>query len=91
MPKTKSAKKMARVSERRRGYNKPIRSAVKSYIAKAEKLIISNEIGSARAAVIKAVSSLDKAAQKGVIHPNNAAQRKSRLMRKLNAAAANQQ
>jgi len=33
-----------------------------------------------------AVSSLDKAAEKGVIHPNNAARRKSRLMKKLNEA-----
>ncbi|GIW06468.1 MAG: 30S ribosomal protein S20 [Dehalococcoidia bacterium] len=41
----------------------------------------------ARAAVVKAVSMLDRAAAKGVIHRNAAARRKSRLMRRLNAAA----
>jgi len=36
--------------------------------------------------VVAAISSLDKAAEKGVIHPNNAARRKSRLIKKLNEA-----
>jgi len=40
----------------------------------------------ARGAVVAAISSLDRAAAKGVIHPNNAARRKSRLMKKLNKA-----
>jgi hypothetical protein len=39
-------------------------------------------------AVVTAISSLDKAAEKGIIHPNNAARRKSRLMKKLNEAQA---
>jgi len=38
--------------------------------------------------VVDAISALDKAAEKGVIHPNNAARRKSRLMKKLNQALA---
>jgi small subunit ribosomal protein S20 len=42
----------------------------------------------AQKAIIEAISSLDKAAEKGVIHPNNAARRKSRLMKKLNEAKA---
>ena len=40
----------------------------------------------AKEAVVVAISSLDKAAEKGIIHPNNAARRKSRLMKKLNEA-----
>ena len=64
--------------------NKPVRSAAKTYISRAEKLIALQDKESARAAVIKAVSVLDKAAEKGIIHPNNAARRKSRLMRKFN-------
>jgi small subunit ribosomal protein S20 len=81
---TKSALKMMRVAERRRMRNKPVRSAAKTYISRAEKLIALQDKESARAAVIKAVSVLDKAAEKGIIHPNNAARRKSRLMRKFN-------
>lgn len=38
-----------------------------------------------REAVLRAVRELDKAAQKGVIHKNNAARRKSRLMKRLNS------
>jgi small subunit ribosomal protein S20 len=36
--------------------------------------------------VVAAITSLDKAAEKGIIHPNNTARRKSRLMKKLNEA-----
>jgi small subunit ribosomal protein S20 len=79
---------MVRVSARRRARNKPIRSQVKTYVKKAQELISTGELGAADEAVKQAVSSLDKAAQKGVIHPNNAARRKSRLMKKLNKAKA---
>ena len=88
MPVTKSAKKQVRVTEGRRLRNKSIRSLTKTNITKAEKLILSGELESAREAVVAAISSLDKAAEKGVIHPNNAARRKSRLMKKLNEAQA---
>ena len=77
-----------RVVERRRLRNRSIRSLCKTNITKAERLIFSGELEAAGAAVIAAVSSLDKAAEKGVIHPNNAARRKSRLMKKLNEALA---
>jgi small subunit ribosomal protein S20 len=65
-----------------------MRSLSKSSITKAEKLISSGELESAEEAVIAAISSLDKVAEKGIIHPNNAARHKSRLMKKLNAARA---
>ena len=86
MPVTKSAKKQMRVAERRRLRNKPIRSLCKTNITKAEKFIFSGELETAQKAVVVAISSLDRAAEKGVIHANNAAQRKSRLMKKLNEA-----
>ncbi len=88
MPVTKSAKKQVRVAERKRLRNKPIRSLCKTNITKAEKLIFSGELEAAQKAVVAAISSLDKAAEKGIIHPNNAARRKSRLMSKLNKAQA---
>jgi len=86
LPVTKSARKQVRVAERRRLRNKSIRSLCKTNITKAERFIFSGELGSAQKVVVVAISSLDKAAKKGVIHPNNAARRKSRLMKKLNEA-----
>ncbi len=88
MPVIKSAQKQMRVSERRQLRNKSIRSLCKTNITKAEKLIFSGDIETAQKVVVAAISSLDKAAEKGVIHPNNAARRKSRLMKKLNEAQA---
>ena len=88
MPVSSSAKKQMRVDERRRLRNKPIRSEVKTSITKAEKLIFSGELEAAREAVTAAISSLDKAVLKGIIHDNNSARRKSRLMKKLNQALA---
>jgi len=88
LPVSKSVQKQVRVAERRRLRNKPIRGLTKTSITKAEKLIFSGELESAQKAVLVAISSLDKAAEKGVIHPNNAARHKSRLVKKLNDALA---
>ena len=88
MANTKSALKMIRVAERRRVRNKPVRTAAKSRVSKAERLIAQKDVQDAVVAVTKAVSVLDKAANKGVIHWKNAARRKSRLMKKLNLATA---
>jgi len=88
LARSKSSQKQMRVSEKRRLRNKSIRSLCKTNITKAEKLIFLGERDSAQSAVVAAIGSLDKAAEKGVIHPNNAARRKSRLMKKLNQALA---
>lgn len=85
MPITKSAQKQVRVSERKRLSNQPIRSQCKTSVTKAEKLIFSGKLDEAVVAVAEAVRTLDKAAEKGVIHTNNAARRKSRLLKKLNS------
>ena len=87
MANTKSAKKAMRVSERRRLRNKPIRTALKTYVKQAE-AAVKAPTADDPAAVLKAISALDKAATKRLIHPNNAARRKSRLMKKLNQARA---
>ncbi len=86
MPVTKSAQKEMRVAGRRRLRNKSVRSLCKTNVTKAERLIFSGELEAAQKAVAAAIGSLDKATEKGVIHPNNAARRKSRLMKKLNEA-----
>ena len=90
MPNTKSAAKALRVSERRRLRNKSTKSAVKTYVRTAEESIADGELNSAEA-VRKAISALDKAAEKDIIHKNNAARRKSRLMKKLNVMVAERQ
>jgi small subunit ribosomal protein S20 len=83
----KSSIKMIRVAARRTVQNKPIRTEARTRIDTAEHLIASKP-AEAQAAVISAISSLDKAVGKGVLHANNAARRKSRLAKKLNAALA---
>lgn len=85
---SKSAQKQVRVSSRRQMRNKSTRSALKTNITKAEKLIFSGEIDEAKKVVEEAISSLDKAGNKGIIHSNNAARRKARLIKKLNQATA---
>jgi len=88
---TKSAIKNIRRSERRRRINQVYRSRARTYIKKTRKLIEEGRLDEAEMMVRKAVSALDKAAQKGVIHKNNAARRKSRLMQRLNKAKAQAQ
>jgi len=88
LPVSKSVQKQVRVAERRRLRNKSVRSRCKTNITKVERLIFSGELEAAQQAVAAAISALDKAAEKGVIHPKNAARRKSRLLKKLNEAQA---
>ena len=83
-----SAQKSAKVAERNAQRNRPVRSSVKTAVTKARKLILQNDLDAAQVAVKDAAQALDKAAQKGVLHSNNAARRKSRLMKQLNQALA---
>ena len=80
---TKSAEKRIRSNERKRLRNQMYRSRVKTMVRKAEQMIFGGQ--SSEEAVREAISTLDKAAVKGIIHKNNAARRKSRLMKKLNS------
>ncbi len=77
-----------RQSLRRRMRNRAATSAAKTYIHRAERQIADGDAETAAATVKLAIRALDKAAEKGIIHKNNAARRKSRLMRKLNAATS---
>ncbi len=86
MANTKSAEKRIRANERRRVRNQAYRSRAKTMVKAAETSIYGGE--SSAEAVREAIRTLDKAAVKGIIHKNNAARRKSRLMKKLNAAMA---
>lgn len=84
MANTKSALKRIRSNERKRMRNKPVRTALKTYIRSAQSRITAGEAEDSADAVVRAISALDKAAGKGIIHRNQAARRKSRLMAKLN-------
>ena len=83
MPNNAAAQKRMRQEQKRRLHNRSVKSLVKTQITKARNAISFNE--NAEEAVRAAVSELDRAAKKGVIHRNNAARRKSRLMKQLNA------
>lgn len=82
----KSALKRIRSSEKRRQRNRVVRGSTRTSVRKARVSITGKDMAVAEVAVYDAVSALDKAAAKGVIHKNNAARRKSRLMRQLNQA-----
>jgi small subunit ribosomal protein S20 len=88
LPRSKSSQKQVRVAGRRRAINKSTRSLCKTNVTGAEKLIFLGELETAKGAVDAAVVSLDKAAEKGIVHPNQAARRKSRLVKKMNQAQA---
>lgn len=90
MANTASAKKRVRSSERRQLRNKAHRSRAKTYLQKTLDLLARGDLQGATQMARQATSTLDRAAEKGVIHPNTAARRKARLMKKLNAAAAAQ-
>jgi len=62
--------------------------STRTFLKKARTLVASGKLDAANEAVRVAVSALDKAAEKGVIHKNNAARHKSRLMAALNKAKA---
>lgn len=83
---TPSALKRVRHSLRRRDVNRRTRSETKTLVQHASDIALGRVDGPGPEAVVAAISALDKAAEKGIIHPNNAARRKSRLMAKVNAA-----
>ena len=90
MANTKSAIKNIRKNARRRERNRVFRSRARTYIKRARRQIEAGELEQAQATAQIAIKALDKAAQKNIIHPNNAARRKSRLMKRLNEAQAAQ-
>ena len=81
-----SGLKRVRQAARRREVLAPRRSAAKTYVAKALTTAASADAEATTAALIDALSALDRAAKAGAIHPNAAARRKSRLTIKVNAA-----
>lgn len=70
-------------NEKRRLRNRYFRGRARAFIKQARSFIEKEELDQAREATLKAIQALDKAAEKGILHKNNAARRKSRLMKQL--------
>jgi len=82
---TASAKKQARAGVRRTARNRGVRSEVKTMVVKARRSYTESQNADTdrTALTVEAISALDRAAAKGILHRNNAARRKARLMRQL--------
>ena len=78
------AEKAARVSIHKRSNNRSNRRNVKNLVRKSNELLVQGDLEQGADLVAQAIRTLDRTARKGTIHPNNAARRKSRLMKKLN-------
>ena len=85
MPVIKSAKKQMRQNIKRRARNFPVRSELKTLMKKGLKYISDGKLKEAQEFLPKVFSIIDTACKKGLIHPNNADRKKSRVARALNA------
>jgi small subunit ribosomal protein S20 len=83
MPNTKGARKAMRQSIKRRAANTATKDTVRESIKVVRRLVKAGKKSEAAVALSKAMSALDKAAKKNVIHKNNAARRKSRLAKSI--------
>ena len=81
------AKKRILVNRTKAERNKSIKSAVKTSIKKVEAAVAASDKEAANAALLNAISSIDKAASKGVYHKNNASRKVSRLSKAVNSIA----
>lgn len=72
-----------RQNPKRRDRNRTFTGRARTFVKKARTAIENGTTEEARTATLSAISALDKAAEKGILHKNNAARRKSRLMRRL--------
>lgn len=87
MANIKSQIKRNKQNEKRRVANRVVRGRARTLVNKARLALAGGEKEATVESVRLAVSALDRAAQDGVIHKNNAARRKSRLMKRLNSLA----
>ena len=83
MANKKSAIKRIRQNEKRRQHNRVYRGRARTYIKNARLAMEAGNMEEARAATQLAISALDKATEKKILHKNNASRRKSRLMKQL--------
>ncbi|WP_409341385.1 30S ribosomal protein S20 [Paenibacillus sp. MBLB4367] len=87
MPNIKSAIKRTKTNEKRRLRNASQKSALRTAVKSFETAVDSQNVDTAKAALVNAIKKLDKAVTKGLIHKNTANRKKSRLAKLLNASA----
>ncbi len=87
MPNIKSAKKRVLVTEKKEMQNKAIKSALKTQIKKFLAAVSAGDKETADKLYPETVSAIDSAASKGILHKNNAANKKAKLAKKLAAIA----
>jgi small subunit ribosomal protein S20 len=80
-----SAAKRHRQSEKQRVHNRVIRSRVRTSVRRVLAAVDENDRDAAQSAFLEFSSLIDSAARKGVYHRNNAARKKSRMAKKVNA------
>ena len=88
MPNIKSAKKRVLVTEKKSKQNKMIKSALKTQIKKFLAAVSAGDKDTATALYPETVSAIDSAVTKGILHKNNAANKKAKLAKKLASIAA---
>ena len=88
MANIKSQKKRVLTNEKRHQRNKAVRSEVKTAIKKVYAAVDAGDAETAKAAALEASKLLDKAASKGILHKNQAANRKSGIMKAANGVGA---
>lgn len=84
--KNKSALKRNRQTETRTLRNRSVKSELKTLIKNVEAEVSGKNIEGAKTALKKAVTAIDKAAKKGVLHKNTASRKVSRLTKLVNSA-----
>ena len=87
MPQIKSSIRSVKTDAERRAKNFAVKSTVKTAVRKTVETAAAGKADDATTLLAKAASTIDKAASKGVLHKNTAARKKSRLAKKVNAAA----
>jgi len=90
LPNIKSVVKDVKKSRERHARNVAAKSKIKTFVKSAKVAIASGDAEAMVKSISSAASVTDKAAEKGIIHKNAAARRKSRLMRAANKAQAAQ-
>ena len=83
MPNIKSAKKRVLVAKKKEDQNRVMKSSMRNAVRQAKTAIKDNAENKGDL-VVRAISSIDKAAKKNIIHKANADRKKSRLQKMLN-------
>ena len=87
MPNIKSSERSVKTDAERRARNFAVKSTIRTVSRKVVESVTAGNSDEAKALLVKASRTIDKAAAKGVVHKNSAARKKSRLALKLNALA----